>query len=216
MVRASHVLVPSSPPMREMDEADMHAGQLAVAVSLLAQQSRPPPVVNIAHQVLICPAANLDFSKESKSEFEFFSGPLLDVPFLRKAVDLYIPNLKERQTPFASPVLLTKEEAATLPQSTVIVDAVDPLRSDGQKLGEILQEAGVDTVLLRGEGLIHDAYVLEATRKDPTALAIVGLICNRLKAALTPDATNGESSTVATKETAVETNGHRRKRTRRS
>lgn len=113
-------------------------------------------------------------------------------------------------------MLLTKEEAATLPQSTVVADAVDPLRSDGLKLGEILQQAGVDTVLLRGEGMIHDAYILEPTREDPTALAIVGLICNRIKAALTPAATAKKSSAAETTETAAETNGHRRKRTRRS
>lgn len=176
------------------------------------------PKVNIVHQVLICPVTNTEIARETKSEFEFFNGPIIDVPLLREVVDLYIPNVKDRQSPLASSVLLTKEEAATLPQSTVVVDAVDILRSDGLKLGQILQEAGVDTVLIRGEGLIHDAYIFEATREDPTCLAIVGLIASRLKAALAPAAatTSSSAATAAKTKSPTETNGHKRKRTRRS
>lgn len=200
----------------------------------MALASKAKPAVNIVHQTLICPVGNTDFSKETLSEFEFFSGPLLDVPFLRKCARLEFPNPKDRQTPFASPNLLSKEQAAKMPPTTLVVDGVDQLRSDGLTLGEILQTAGVETVLLRGEGLFHDAYVFEATRKDPTCLAIVGLIVDRIKEALEPTtapvkaeagattkATNGTTEKVRKKnkveaEDVAEANGHKRKRTRRS
>lgn len=188
------------------------AGQLAIATSLIAAERKPK--VNIVHQALICPVGNLDLDRETKSEFEFFTGPLIDVALLRKAARLYLPQKKDNQNHLASPALLTKAEAAKLPQSTVIVSAIDPLRSDGLNLGEIFQQAGVDTVLLRGEGLIHDAFVLEATRQDPTCLAIVGLMEDRLKAALLP-ASSKPSSARPAKRTA-ETNAHKRKRARRT
>ena len=175
------------------------------------------PKVRIAHQVLICPVGDTDLVRETESEFEFFTGPFLDVPFMRKVVDLYLPNTKDRKNPLASPVRMTKAEAAEQPPTTLIVSSVDPLRSDGLKLGGILQAAGVDTVIVRGEGLIHDAFMLEATRQDPTCVAIVGLITNRLKAAFAPaTATPSKSATVAPTKRSAATDGTRKKRTKRS
>lgn len=157
---------------------------------------------------------NLDTERETESEFEFFNGPFIDVPFLRKVIDLYLPHKKDRLNPLASPMKLSKAEAAKLPSSTIIVDALDILRSDGLGFGELLQQAGVNTALVRGEGLIHDAYILEATRQDPTCLAIVGLITSTLKAALQPS-TGVKSTAARPAKQTTQTNGNKRKRAKR-
>jgi acetyl esterase len=114
-------------------------GQLTPAVTILASTRKP--VIPISFQVLLSPVTDtITSDRDTPSEFRFFNGPLLTVPFLRKAIDLYIPDPKDRISELATPQNISISHAKLQPPTLIINSAVDPLRDDGNLYGEILQK----------------------------------------------------------------------------
>lgn len=62
------------------------------------------------------------------------------------------------------------------PPTLIVNSAVDPLRSEGNAYGEILQHNGVDCAVITTHGQVHDSEVIEATRTGPTPRAIVRMV----------------------------------------
>lgn len=162
---------------------DTLPGQLAIATSILASTRHPK--IPISHQSLLHPVTSTRISdRQTPSEFEFFSGPLLTLPFLKKAYATYSPNAGDRESELATPLNISAAHAKLQPPTLVINSAVDLLRSGGEAIGEILQRSGVDCTVLTTYGQVHDSEVLEATRGGPTPRAVVRMVAGEIRNAL--------------------------------
>jgi acetyl esterase len=191
----------------------MYTGQLAVATTILA--STRTPKIPIHYQVLLSPLLDSRLSdRETRSEFEFFDGPLLTVPFIKKSIALYIPSADDRESELATPLKISEAHAKLQPSTLIVNSAVDPLRSEGNAYGEILQQNGVDCAVITTHGQVHDSEVIESTRTGPTPRAIVRMVSGLLVEGLerkeagtkkrkVPDEkeTNGEVKTRKTRRT---------------
>jgi acetyl esterase len=122
--------------------------------------------------------------RDTPSEFQYFNGPFLTVPFLRESIDEYIPDPDDRVSELATPRNISKAHAAKQPPTLICNAAVDVLRDDGILFGEILQRAGVDVSVVTFHGQLHDSVVYEATRQGATPRSEVRLIAAQLKSAL--------------------------------
>ena len=153
--------------------------------------------------------------RDTPSEFQYFNGPFLTVPFLRKAIDEYIPDPDDRVSELATPRNISKTHAAKQPPTLICNAAVDVLRDDGILFGEILQNAGVDVSIVTFHGQLHDSVVFEATRQGATPRSEVGLITAQLKSVLSrPRETIGAGKGKRQRDVG-EVNGKAGKRTRR-
>lgn len=155
-------------------------GQLGPAVTILCSTRKP--TIPIQYQVFLSPVTDTVTSdRDTPSEFRFFNGPFLTVPFMRKVIDMYIPTPKDRTSELATPQNISPEHAKKQPPTLIINSAVDPLRDDGLLYGQILQEAGIDCTIITAHGQLHDSSVLEATRKGPTPRTLVLLVATEIK-----------------------------------
>lgn len=154
-----------------------------MATSILCSTRRP--LIPITHQTLLHPILSTNISdRPTKSEFEFFDGPLLSVALGRRAVELYIPHEETRDTELASPLLITPQHAKVQPRTLIVNASVDLLRDDGILFGQILQQAGVDCAVFTAHGQIHDSEVIEATRAGETPRVIVRMVTREIRGAI--------------------------------
>lgn len=189
----------------------VRTGQLSVATTILA--STRSPKIPIRYQVLLHPLVDTRLSdRETRSEFEFFDGPLLTVPFIKKSIALYIPSADDRESELATPLNISPEHAKLQPPTLIVNSAVDPLRSEGNAYGEILQQNGVDCAVITTHGQIHDSEVIEATRTGPTPRAIVRMVAGLVEEALEVKGAGTKKRKVEVK---TETNGDVKTRKRR-
>jgi len=120
-------------------------GNLAATVALMAKQKKGPP---IAAQVLIYPITDMtsDLSKYSKDPF----GPS------KEAMDWfgihYVSDDSEYRDPLVSPVF---GELNGLPEAVVITAELDPLRDQGLRYANKLEQAGVKTLLMDYPATVH-------------------------------------------------------------
>ncbi|KAF3007433.1 hypothetical protein E8E13_003495 [Curvularia kusanoi] len=162
---------------------DSAGGQLTTAVTILTSTRKP--LINIAYQVLISPVTDtVTTDRDTPSEHRFFDGPFLSVPFMRKAIDAYIPEADDRTSELATARNITAKDAARQPPTLIINSAADILRDHGILYGEILQKAGVDVAIITGHGQLHDSLLFEAVRSGATSQAMVRLMTAQLKQAL--------------------------------
>jgi acetyl esterase len=139
----------------------------------------------MSYQVLFHPAIlNFAAERQDRSEFEFFAGPIITVPFAKKTFSIYVPDVHDRDDELAAPINISAAHAKLQPPTLIINSAVDLLRSEGNLYGEILQQNGVDCAVLETHGQVHDSEILEATRKGPTPRASISLVARSLVEAL--------------------------------
>lgn len=175
--------VPTSNVSILPQHTDTPPGQLAIATSILA--STRTPAIRISHQTLLHPVTSTRITdRQTPSEFEFFSGPVLTLPFLKKAYATYIPDAADRESELATPLNISAAHAKLQPPTLIVNSAVDLLRSGGEALGEILQRAGVECAVVRTHGQVHDSEVLEATRGGATPGAVVRMVAGEIGNAL--------------------------------
>jgi acetyl esterase len=129
---------------------DSAGGNLAAVVALMARDAGLP---EITFQLLIYP--DLDFRRSNKSIREF-AGKWGNIS--REAqnwfMDHYLNHEGEKLDPLVSPVLAAN--LAGLPRTFVITAEYDALRDEGEEYGRLLQGAGVDAVVRRYDGMIHE------------------------------------------------------------
>ncbi|KAF2872079.1 Alpha/Beta hydrolase protein [Massariosphaeria phaeospora] len=155
--------------------SDSAGGQLSIAVSILCSTRKP--LIPISYQVLISPVTDtVTTDRDTPSEFRFFNGPLLTVPFLRKSIDEYIPDTYDRTSELATPRNISAANAKKQPPTLIVNSAADLLRDDGILYGEILQGAGVDCAIITAHGQLHDSSVFEGVREGATPKALVRLV----------------------------------------
>jgi acetyl esterase/lipase len=68
-------------------------------------------------------------------------------------MELYIPDVEDRSSPYAAPLLA--EDLSGQPRTLVITAEYDPLRDEGEEYGKRLKEAGNSVNIYRMNGAIH-------------------------------------------------------------
>jgi acetyl esterase len=190
----------------------LSAGQLTGAVIILCSTRKP--IIPIRYQVMINPVTDtVTTDRETKSEFQFFNGPFLDIPTLRKHIDFYIPNVDDRKSELATLRNISEAHAKKQPPTFIINSAADPLRDDGILYGEILQQAGVDCTIITAHGQLHDSVGLKPTRSGPTPKALVRVIASQIVEAVGGrEGEDAETASAAEEELKPVTKKRRRHR----
>lgn len=148
-------------------------GNMAATVSLMAkEQGMPLPV----YQVLVYPVADLTKmdtpSYQENAEAKPLSKAMM-VWFSKQT--LATPD--DAQNPHLS-LLLAGEALKAMPPTTIILAQIDPLRSEGEKLAELLQQAGVKVNVKTYEGVTHEFFGMGAVvdkAKDAQGVAAADL-----------------------------------------
>jgi acetyl esterase len=158
---------------------DSAGGNMAAVVSLLAKERSGP---RIDGQLLFYPVTNANF--ETASYKQFADGPWLTRPAMEWFWDEYLPDQSKRKEPNASPLLASLEQLAGLPRALVITAENDVLRDEGEAYGRKLMEAGVEVVVTRYNGAIHDFMLLNRIANSAPVRAALTQAVDFLKLAL--------------------------------
>jgi acetyl esterase len=128
---------------------DSAGGNLATVASRLHNEEGRLRPVDL--QVLAYPVTGHDF--DTPSYREFAEGNLLTRNDMKWFWNHYLPDVGKRSDPNASP--LHAKDLSKVPPGIIVSAGRDPLRDEGEAYGKRLQEAGVATEVVRGEGLVH-------------------------------------------------------------
>jgi acetyl esterase len=123
-------------------------GNLAAVVALMARERGAP---DIAFQLLHVPVVDHDFDTPSYRANGIGFG--LTLKGMRWFWDLYAPDPKMRDEPYASP--LRAKNLSGLPPAHVVTAECDPLRDEGKAYATRLLEAGVATTYVEYPGMVH-------------------------------------------------------------
>ncbi|MGE0544921.1 MAG: alpha/beta hydrolase [Dehalococcoidia bacterium] len=130
-------------------------GNLAAVVALMARDRGGPAIV---HQLLVVPATDYDFTRESYTSNGQGYG------LTRDAVawfwDQYVANDADRLHPYAAP--MRASDLRDLPSATVITAEFDPLRDEGQAYAMRLGDAGVSVSYTNYAGMVHGSFSMFA------------------------------------------------------
>lgn len=159
---------------RHCDELGIDASRLCVGgdsaggnlATVVAMKSRDCGWPSLALQVLVYPVTDLS-SFETQSYVEFAEGHQLTRSLMLWFRDHYLPNVEDGKNPHASPLLA--EDLRDLPPALVITAECDPLRDEGEAYARRMQQAGVDVILHRYEGMIHPFFSMPALIPQATA-----------------------------------------------
>ena len=157
---------------------DSAGGNVAIAVSLLAQERKGPAIL---FQVLFYPATNAAFDSESCKEFK--DGPWLTLGAMKWCWDLYAPDHSVWGEPTCSPLRAPTDMLKGLPPALILTDEYDVLRDEGEAFARKLMEAGVVTTVVRYNGTIHDFVMLNALAQTPATRAAIAQACHSLRCA---------------------------------
>jgi acetyl esterase len=135
-------------PARLSIGGDSAGGNLAAAATLLANKKGHPALMC---QVLIYPMLDATCSLPSHQEYASGYGPGSED--MLKGYGEYLPESTNPRHPLASP--LWSPTLAGLPPALILTAEYDPLRDEGERFAELLQESGVEVLLKRYDGAIH-------------------------------------------------------------
>lgn len=154
-------------------------GLLAADTAIAARKANLPKAAAL---ILIAPAAGTDLKTNSWLEDSAAR------PWNKKAVEwalgLYLPNAGDRDDPRID--LVGKADVTGLPPTTVVTAEIDPLRSDGERLGGKLKRATVPIQLRDYPGVTHDFFGMSGV-VERSAMA-QSFVADQLRAAFAPKA----------------------------
>ena len=108
----------------------------------------------ITHQVLMYPSVDLDFDEQRYASLvENATGYGLETAGLLPHNQFYLDSGADPADPLVSPI--KRDDLTGLPKALIITAQYDPLRDEGEAYGARLQEAGVETTVIRWEGANH-------------------------------------------------------------
>lgn len=151
-------------------------GNMAAVVALMAKSKGTP---SLRAQVLFWPVTNASF--ENASYDEFASGHFLTKDMMKWFWDAYTADPKQRQEIYASPLLAAPEQLKGLPPALVQTAEKDVLRDEGEAYARKLDLAGVNTVVTRYNGMIHDFGLLNVLAPLPATRAALHQASEELK-----------------------------------
>ena len=126
---------------------DSAGGNLAAAALMARDRAGPP----IAHQLLLYPALDCDFSTSSYQAFA--EGYWLTRQTMEFCWSTYLADKAHAAAPYASP--LRAPSLRDLPPATILVSEYDPLRDEGEAYALRLREAGVEVSYAQLERMVH-------------------------------------------------------------
>lgn len=126
---------------------DSSGGALAASVALASRTHGPP----VKAQGLLCPALDATMSGESVERHK--DGPFLTRDALEWAYDMYVPDINDRRSSLASPLLT--QDLAGAPPAVIVSAQVDPVADDAERYGQRLAAAGVKVRAHEYEGMPH-------------------------------------------------------------
>ncbi|MCF6402858.1 alpha/beta hydrolase [Chitinophaga filiformis] len=176
---AAHGAEMNVDPARLAIAGNSVGGNMSAAIALMAKDKNGPA---IKMQVLLYPAVGADFNTESYKEFA--DGRFLTRDFMEFGWNLYAPNAATRKERYAVPMVATKEQLTGLPRTLIQTAENDPLRDEGEAYGKKLREAGVNCVVTRYVGVIHDFGILNGINKVPAVQESVKEVVRQLNEAL--------------------------------
>jgi len=170
-----HVAEIGGDPTRIAIGGDSAGGNLAAVVPLVARdRNLPMPKL----QLLVYPVTDHDF--ESPSMIDNAKGYGLETEHM----DWFFEHYARRASDFddwrLSP--MRAADVSGLAPALVITAEMDPLRDQGEAYGRRLAEAGVESEVLRADGLFHGFFGLHAF--VPSAQAVWERAISKLRAAL--------------------------------
>jgi acetyl esterase len=166
-------------PLRLAVAGDSVGGNMAAAVTLMANQCRGP---KIAFQVLFYPVTDSSFDTPSYTQFA--DGPWLTKRAMEWFWDAYLPDPAARKQPTATPLNASLDQLAGLPEALVITDENDVLRDEGEAYARKLSDAGVRVTAVRYNGTIHDFVMLNALADTPATRGAIAQAVGALRGAL--------------------------------
>lgn len=137
-------------------------GNLAAAVALMAKEKGGP---ELKYQVLFWPVTNANL--ETVSYNQFAADRFLTKNMMRWFWDHYVPDVKQRNEIYASPLQASVEQLKGLPPALVQTAENDVLRDEGEAYARKMNEAGVPVSLVRYQGMIHDYGLLNPLAHIP-------------------------------------------------
>ena len=126
-------------------------GNLAAAVALRARDEGKP---RLAHQSLICPVVDNDFTRPSY--IANGEGYGLNYDTMVYFWQCYVRDEADAANPYVAP--MAARDLSGLASAFVLTCEYDPLRDEGEAYAERLREAGVPTKLSRYDGQIHALF----------------------------------------------------------
>jgi acetyl esterase/lipase len=156
-------------------------GDMSAALTLMAKD-RGGPLIRL--QVLLIPATDTDFETESYEKFG--TGRFLARAFMEFGWNIYAPDEKSRENPYAVPMRATIDQLRGLPPALVITAENDPLRDEGEAYARKLREAGVDVTAARYNGMIHDFVLLNGIHDVPGVQAAIRQVSEEVARRLNP------------------------------
>lgn len=144
---------------------DSAGGNLSAAVCLMAKDKNGP---YITCQVLIYPSTNI-YELNTQSWSDFSNDFNISKEEMEKYISLYVPQKEDRKNPYVSPLLA--KEFNQLPDALVITAEIDPLKDDGEAYGTKLKEKGIQSEVIRFNGVTHGFITMDKiTNKADEAL----------------------------------------------
>ena len=161
-------------PARLAVAGDSAGGNLSAAVSLMARDKRGP---KIKYQILLYPIIDIS-NMETQSYNNFAAGFFLSKKMMQWFCAQYLPDKKDWQNPYASPLLAKSHK--NLPSAIIITAQFDPLRDEGETYAEKLKQAGVSVKHKRYDGMIHGFVSMDSLVKQ--SFQALDFIADELKA----------------------------------
>ncbi|GAA1640987.1 alpha/beta hydrolase [Georgenia ruanii] len=130
---------------------DSSGGTFAAAVAAMAHDDG---FDGITHQVLFYPSLDLDFDVDRYASLrENAEGYGLETAGLKPFNAFYLDSGADPADPLVSPI--KRADLSGLPPALILTAEHDPLRDEGERYGQRLQEAGVDATVHRYAGANH-------------------------------------------------------------
>ena len=151
-------------------------GNMAAVVSLMAKDKGGP---RITFQALLWPVTDAHFDTGSYRELS--EGYFLTRNMMIWFWDNYTQDTAQRRETYASPLQAPTDSLQGLPPALVQTAHSDVLRDEGEAYARKLNQAGVDVIAVRYNGLIHDWGLLNPIATVPEVRTAITQVATELK-----------------------------------
>ena len=151
-------------------------GNMAAVVSLMAKDKGGP---RITFQALLWPVTDANFDTASYRELS--EGYFLTRNMMIWFWDNYTQDTAQRRETYASPLQAPTDSLQGLPPALVQTAHSDVLRDEGEAYARKLNQAGVDVIAVRYNGLIHDWGLLNPLATVPEVRTAITQVATELK-----------------------------------
>ena len=151
-------------------------GNMAAVVSLMAKDKGGP---RITFQALLWPVTDANFDTASYRELS--EGYFLTRNMMIWFWDNYTQDVAQRRETYASPLQAPTDSLQGLPPALVQTAHSDVLRDEGEAYARKLNQAGVDVIAVRYNGLIHDWGLLNPLATVPEVRTAITQVATELK-----------------------------------